>query len=63
MYVFGSGRGGMCGGECVRGLCLSFTNLVRTGRVRNVCLYLGCGGMGVVGGEKWVGNLGKGLGG
>ena len=26
MYVFGSGRGGMCWGEWVTGLCLGFTN-------------------------------------
>ena len=47
-------RGGV-GGECMRGLGLSFTNPVRTGGVLDVCL--GCRG---VGGE-WVGCLDHGL--
>ena len=41
--MFGSGLG----------LGLGFTNPVRTGRVFDLCLCLGCGG---VGGE-WVGDL------
>ena len=39
----------------VRGLGLSFTNPVGTGRVWDVCLCLGCGDMGVVGGGVGVG--------
>ena len=42
------------GGERRRGLNLVFTNPVGTGRVLDMCLYLGCGGVGGVGGE-WVG--------
>ena len=41
---------------------LGFTNSVRTGGVLDVCLCLGCGGVGGVDGE-WVGGLGQGLGG
>ena len=37
------------GGECIRGLGLVFTNPVGTGEVLEVCLCLGCGGMGGVG--------------
>ena len=37
----------------MRGLGLDFTNPVGTGGVLDVCLYLGCGGVGGVGGE-WV---------
>ena len=48
VYVFGSGGER---GEWMRGLGLGFTNPVRTGGVLDVCLCLGCGG---VGGE-WVG--------
>ena len=39
-------------GEWMRGLGLGFTNPVLTWGVLDVCL--GCGGVGVVGGE-WVG--------
>ena len=55
-------RGGMVGmeGEWMRGLGLGFTNPVRTERVCDECLCLGCGGVGGVGG---VGGLGQGLGG
>ena len=42
------------GCEWMRGLGLSFTNHVGTGGVLDVCLCVGCGGMGGVGGE-WVG--------
>ena len=45
----------------MRGLGLGFTNPVGTGGVLDVCLCLGGGGVGVVGGE-WVGGLDKGLG-
>ena len=48
-------RGGVLG-EGVSGLGLGFTNPVRTEGVLDVCLCLGCGGMGGVGGE-WVWGL------
>ena len=35
----------------MRGLGLGFTNPVGTGGVLDMCLYLGCGGVG----GKWVG--------
>ena len=35
----------------MRGLSLGFTNLVGTGEVLDVCLCLGCCGVGGVGGE------------
>ena len=41
----------------MRGLGLGFTNPVGTGGVLDVCLCLGCGG---VGGE-WLGGLDQGL--
>ena len=41
----------------MRGLGLGFTNPVGIGRVLDVCLCLGCGG---VGGE-WVGGMDQGL--
>ena len=50
VYVFGSGRHGWRSGEWIRGLCLGFTNPVRTGGVLDVCLCLRCCG---VGGEGW----------
>ena len=53
-------RGGV-GGEWMRGLGLDFTNPVGTGRVFDVCLCFGCGGVGGVGGE-WVGSGGVGCG-
>ena len=59
MYVFGSGGVGVEGSEMMRGLDLCFTNPVGTGRVLDVSLCLGCGGVGGVDGE-WVG--GRGLG-
>ena len=46
MYVFGSGRRGRRGVNWMRGLVLGFTNPVGTGGVLDVCLYLGCGGVG-----------------
>ena len=55
MYVFGSGRRGWREGEWMTGL--GFTNPVGTGGVLDVCLCLGCGG---VGGEC-VGGLDQGL--
>ena len=49
-------------GEWIRGLGLGFTNPVGTGGALDVCLYLGCCGVGYVGGE-WVGReLGPGSG-
>ena len=51
--MFGSGRRGWRGGlvdERIGVWGLGFTNHVGTGGVLDVCLYLGCGG---VGGE-WV---------
>ena len=39
------------GAVWMRGLGLGFTNPVGTGGVLDVCLYLGCGGVGGVGGE------------
>ena len=56
MYVFGSGCCGWRGAEWMRELGLSFTNLVGTWGVLEVCLCFGCGG---VGGE-WVGGLDQG---
>ena len=44
----------------MRGLGLGFTNPLGTGGVLDVCLYLGCGGVGGVG-EKWIGGLDPGL--
>ena len=44
----------------MRGLDLYFTNHVGTGGVLDGCLYLGCGGVGGVGGES-VGDLDLGL--
>ena len=46
MYVFGSGRHRWRGGEWMRELDLCFTNPVGTRGVLDVCLCLGCGGMG-----------------
>ena len=62
MYVFGSGPGVRFGGERVRGLGVGFTNRVGVGTVGvwDVGLYLGCGGVGDVGGER-VGDLEQGL--
>ena len=56
MYMFGSGRGRRCGGEFVRELGLGFSNPVRKGGVWDVCLCLGCGGVGSVGrrGVAWT---------
>ena len=51
------------GGEVVewlRGLGLGFTNPVGIWGVLDVCLCLGCAGVGSVGGE-WVGGLDQGL--
>ena len=50
MYVFDSGHGRRRGGEWMRGLHLGFTNPVGTGDVFDVCLCLGCGDVGGVGG-------------
>ena len=49
--MFGSGSLGGEGGELMRGLGLGFTNPVGTGGVLDVCLCLGCGCVGGVGGE------------
>ena len=51
--MFGSGRHGCRGGggEWMRGLGLGFTYPVGTGAVLDVCLCLGCAGVGGVGGE------------
>ena len=46
------------GGEEVRGLRLGFTNPVGTGEMFDVCLCMGCDG---VGGGEWVGGLDQGL--
>ena len=48
--MFDSGRRRWRGGEWMRGLGLGFTNPVGTGGVLDVCLYLGCGGVGSVSG-------------
>ena len=40
--------------ECVRGLGFGFTNPVGTRGVWDMCLSLGCGGVGGVGGSVWV---------
>ena len=50
MYVFGSGRCGLRGGEWMRESGLGFTNLVGTGGVLDMWLCLGCGSVGGVGG-------------
>ena len=44
----------------MRGLGLGFTNPVGTWGVLDVCLCLGCGGVGGVG-REWVGGLDQGL--
>ena len=51
---------GWRGGEWMRGLGLGLTNPVGTGRVLDVCLCFGCGGVGGVAGE-WVGGFDQGL--
>ena len=53
MYVFGSGRCRRCGGGA-RGLRLGNTNAVVIGRVWDVCMCYGCGGVGGGVGE-WLG--------
>ena len=45
MYVFGSGWRCWREGECMRGLGLGFSNPVETGKVLDVCLCFGCGGV------------------
>ena len=47
----------------MRGLDSGFTDPVKTGGVLDVCLCLGCGGVGGVGdgGGEWVGGLDHGL--
>ena len=52
MCVFGSGRVGGVGAECVTGLGLGFTN---SGGTWGLCF--GCGDVGGVG-REWVGGLG-----
>ena len=47
---------GCRGGEWMRVLGLGFTNHVGTGGVFDVCLCLGCGGVGCVDGD-WAGDL------
>ena len=47
VYVFGSGRR-MWRGEWMRGLCIALTIPVGTWGVLDVCLCLGCGGVGWV---------------
>ena len=51
MRGVGSGGVGGEGSEWMRGLGLGFTNPVRTEVVLDVCLCLGCGMVGGVGGE------------
>ena len=46
MYVFGLGRGRMCGAEWVRGLGLGFTSPVGTGGVGRVSVFVLHGGVG-----------------
>ena len=50
MYVFGSVRCRMIGGEWMRGF--GFTNAVGTWEVFDVCLCLGCCGVGVFMGSR-----------
>ena len=57
-------RGGVGGveGEWVTGLGMDFTNSGRTWGKWDMCVCLGCGGVGVGGvGREWVGGLGQGL--
>ena len=58
--MFSSGRRWWKGGEWMRGLGLDISNPVVTGVVLDVCLCLGCGGVGGVCGE-WIGDLDQGL--
>ena len=58
--MFGSGQRCWRGGEWMRGLGLGFTNPVKTGGVLDVCLCLGCVGVGDAG-REWVGGLDQGL--
>ena len=51
--VCGTGWCRKRGGEWMRGLGLGFTNPVVTGGVLDVCLCLGCGSVGAVGGVCW----------
>ena len=51
MYVFGSGRGRWRGAEWMRTFGYGFTNPVGTWGVLAICLCLGSGGVGGVGGE------------
>ena len=59
MYVYGSWRCGLRGGEWMRELGLGFANSVGIGGVLDMCLCFGFGGVGGVGGE-WVGGLDQG---
>ena len=45
--MFGSGRRRRRGGEWMRGLGLGLTNPGGTWEALDVCLWLGCGGVGV----------------
>ena len=47
-------------GDLMRGLGLVITNPVGTGKLLDVCLCFGCGGVGGFG-EEWVGGLDQGL--
>ena len=60
--MFRSGRSGVVGEECewIRVLNLGFTHPVGTGVVLDVCLSLGCDGVGGVSGG-WVVDLDQGL--
>ena len=48
------------GVEWTRGLCLGFTNSVRTGGVLDMCLCLSCGGVGGESAGAWTWSGGEG---
>ena len=53
MVVVSAGHVGGTRGSGMIGLCLGFTNPMRTGGVLDVCLCMGCSGVGGGDGE-WV---------